>query len=71
MISKLLYIIGMDTGEMVMTNTQSAPNLFVLVMVRFLMEAAWIAGYPITVKQAVEYVMGRYHHSLEGEADQP
>jgi hypothetical protein len=42
-----------------MMNDKSMPNLFVLMMARFLMEAAWMAGCPITLSLAIEYVLGR------------
>ena len=47
-----------DTGDRVMMNTKRVPDLFVLMMARFLMEAAWIAGCPITLDLSIEYVLG-------------
>jgi len=47
-----------DTGEIVIMNTKSVFDLFAPMIVRFLMEAAWMAGCPITWSQAFDYVVG-------------
>ena len=41
-----------------MMNTKRVRDLFVLMMARFLREAAWIAGCPTTWNQAFDYVVG-------------